>query len=150
MQDTGFQPQTILLAEDDDNDVLLIRRTLEKSRISNPLQVVCDGEEVLGYLAGEGHFADRQSHPFPVLMLLDLKLPKKSGFEIIEAVRRHPQWCSLPIVAFVSSKGHPDIERARNLGANACLVKPPTFEALVEVLKSLDAQWAIVGKRPTP
>ncbi len=80
----------ILLAEDDPNDVLLVQRAFQRTPVANPLQVVRDGEEALAYLSGQAPYADRERHPLPVLMLMDLKMPRKSGLEVLEWVRQQP------------------------------------------------------------
>jgi CheY-like chemotaxis protein len=145
----SLQPQTILLGEDEENDVILIRRALERARLANPVHAVSDGEEVLAYLRGEREFADRAKYPFPALLLLDLKLPRKSGFEVIEAVRADPKWKRLLIVVLSSSTLNPDIDRAYELGANSYLVKPPDFENLISMMKQLQSYWMILNAQPT-
>ena len=138
----------ILLAEDDPNDVLLIQRAFQRSLVANPLQVVRDGEEALAYLSGQGLFADRERHPLPVLMLMDLKMPRKSGLEVLEWVRRQPGLKRLPIVVLTSSNQNPDINRAYELGANSYLVKPAGFDSLLELVKNLDMYWLILNEKP--
>ena len=138
----------ILLAEDDPNDVLLIQRAFQRSLVANPLQVVRDGEEALAYLSGQGLFADRERHPLPVLMLMDLKMPRKSGLEVLEWVRRQPGLKRLPIVVLTYSNQNPDINRAYELGANSYLVKPAGFDSLLELVKNLDMYWLILNEKP--
>src|ERR1041385_4494108 len=87
----------ILLVEDDANDVLLIQRAFQRTHVANPVEVVRDGEEALAYLSGQGSFADRDRHPLPVLMLMDLKMPRKTGLEVLEWVRQQPGLKRLPI-----------------------------------------------------
>src|SRR6266700_5250258 len=138
----------ILLAEDDPNDVLLIQRAFQRSLVANPLQVVRDGEEALAYLSGQGLFADRERHPLPVLMLMDLKMPRKSGLEVLEWVRQQPGLKRLPIIVLTSSNQSPDINRAYELGANSYLVKPAGFDSLLELVKSLDMYWLVLNEKP--
>ena len=138
----------ILLAEDDPNDVLLIQRALQRNHVANPLQVVRDGEQALAYLSGAGAFADRERHPLPVLLLLDLKMPRKSGLEVLEWVRQQPGLKRLPIVVLTSSNQSPDINRAYELGANSYLVKPAGFDSLLELVKNLDVYWLILNEKP--
>src|SRR5213593_3626425 len=102
----------ILLAEDDPNDVLLIERAFQRTHVANSLQVVRDGEEALAYLSRQGPFADRERHPLPVLLLMDLKMPRKSGLEVLEWVRQQPGLKRLPIIVLTSSNQSPDINRA--------------------------------------
>jgi CheY-like chemotaxis protein len=142
------QEGVILLAEDDPNDVLLIQRAFQRNHLANPLQVVRDGEEALAYLSGAGTFADRERHPLPVLMLMDLKMPRKSGLEVLEWVRKQPGLKRLPIVVLTSSNQSPDINRAYELGANSYLVKPAGFDSLLELVKNLDVYWLILNEKP--
>src|SRR6478672_12672813 len=118
---------TILLVEDDSNDVLLIQRAFRKASLSNPLQIVEDGEAAILYLKGEESFADRDRYPLPRLILLDLKLPRKSGFEVLVWLRQQPKFYGLPVVVLTSSKEKNDIQQAYLLGANSYLVKPVGF-----------------------
>ncbi len=138
----------ILLAEDDPNDVLLIQRAFQRTQVANPLQVVRDGEEALAYLSGHGPFADRERYPLPVLMLMDLKMPRKSGLELLEWVRQQPGLKRLPIIVLTSSNQSPDINRAYELGANSYLVKPAGFDSLLELVKNLDMYWLILNEEP--
>ena len=92
----SVRDDVILLAEDDPNDVLLIRSAFQRNHVANPVQVVRDGDEALAYLRGQAPFADRERHPLPVLMLMDLKMPRKSGLEVLEWVRQRPGLKQLP------------------------------------------------------
>jgi len=138
----------ILLAEDDPNDVLLVQRAFQRTPVANPLQVVRDGEEALAYLSGQAPFADRERHPLPVLMLMDLKMPRKSGLEVLEWVRQQPGLKRLPIIVLTSSNQSPDINRAYELGANSYLVKPAGFDSLLGLVKNVDMYWLILNEKP--
>src|SRR5262249_4579572 len=138
----------ILLAEDDLNDVLLIRRAFQRTHVANPLHVVQDGEQALAYLSGEGPFADRERYPLPVLMLIDLKMPRRNGLEVLEWVRLQPCLKRLPVVVLTSWNQNPDINRAYELGANSYLVKPAAFDSLLELVKNLDMYWLILNEKP--
>jgi len=138
----------ILLAEDDPNDVLLIQRAFQRNHVANPVQVVRDGEEALAYLSGQAPFADRERHPLPVLMLMDLKMPRKSGLEVLAWVRQQPGLKRLPIIVLTSSNQSPDINRAYELGANSYLVKPAGFDSLLDLVKNLDMYWLILNEKP--
>jgi CheY-like chemotaxis protein len=140
--------QAILLVEDDPNDVLLIRRAFTKARILNQIQTVSDGDQAVAYLNGDGPFADRNAHPLPVLVLLDLKLPRRSGLEVLEWVRAQEGLKRLPIVVLTSSKEAADVNRAYDLGANSYLVKPVGFDTLLELVKSLEVYWLILNQKP--
>ena len=138
----------ILLAEDDPNDVLLIQRAFQRNLVANPVQVVRDGDEAVAYLSGQAPFADRERHPLPVLMLMDLKMPRKSGLEVLEWVRQQPGLKRLPIIVLTSSNQSPDINRAYELGANSYLVKPAGFDSLLDLVKNLDMYWLILNEKP--
>jgi CheY-like chemotaxis protein len=137
----------ILLAEDDRNDVFFMQRAFDKARLSNPLKVVPDGEEAIQYLKGEGKYP-RQSNPFPVILLLDLHLPRKSGFEVLEWLRSQPVLNRLPAVVLAATSEGPDVDRAYRLGANSCLIKPPTPEALKELVERVGAYWLVLNTPP--
>lgn len=133
---------TILLVEDDDNDVLLLRRAMRAAGMANPVRVVASGDAALAYLEGAGEFADRALHPLPVLVLLDLKLPGRSGHEVLHWLRGQPGLRRLPVVVLTSSGEPDDVNRAFDLGANSYLVKPGSADALREMVRTLDAYWA--------
>jgi CheY-like chemotaxis protein len=140
---------SILLAEDDENDVFFMERAFKQAQIANPLIRVKDGEDAIAYLKGEDAFADRTSCPMPYLVLLDLKMPRKNGFEVIQWVREQPGLKRLPLVVLTSSKEDPDVNRAYELGANTYLVKPVKFEGLVEMMKALNLYWLILAEKPS-
>src|SRR4051812_3297872 len=124
----------ILLAEDDPNDVFFFKRALQKSGVSIPVTVVHNGQEAVDYLGGVGVFANRTVHPLPVLIVLDLKMPIMSGFDVLEWIRFQPDICNLPLVVLSSSELHSDREKAHLLGASEYRVKPPNAADLVEVM----------------
>ena len=138
----------VLLADDDPNDVFLLQRAFQKTNIANPLHVVRDGEEAMAYLSGQDQYADRQRHPLPVLLLLDLKMPRKSGFEVLRWVRQQSGLKRLPVVELTSSNQNPDINKAFDLGANSYIVKPGGFDSLVEMVKNLNLYWLILNEKP--
>ena len=138
----------ILLAEDDRNDILLFQRALGKTRMMNPVHIVRDGQEAIGYLNGEAPFTDRDRYPLPVLLLLDLKMPRKTGFEVLEWVRGKPGLKRLPAVVLTSSNQSADVNKAYDLGANSYLVKPAGFDALLEIVKSLESYWLELNEKP--
>lgn len=142
------ESQTVLLVEDDPNDVLLIRRAFDRARLLNPLQVVPDGEQTIAYLSGAGEYADRERYPYPVLMLLDLKLPRKSGFEVLQWLRAQPGLKRLPVVVLTSCSNGPDINRVYELGANSYLVKPVRFEDLLQMVQTLHLFWMVLNQKP--
>ncbi|YAF99181.1 MAG: response regulator (plasmid) [Nodularia sp. CChRGM 3473] len=139
---------TILLVEDNTNEVFLIERAFRKANIGNQLKVVGDGEIAIHYLAGKDVYSDRHAYPLPMLMLLDLNLPRKSGLEVLEWLRQQPGIKRLPVIALTSSKHSADINRAYELGINSYLVKPITFERLVEVIQAFENYWTTISERP--
>ncbi|MFI5232606.1 MAG: response regulator [Gemmatimonadales bacterium] len=140
--------QPILLVEDDENDVMLLQRAFRRAAIVNPLQVVRHGDDAVAYLEGTGEFADRQQHPLPVLMLLDLKLPRRTGLEVLQWVKERAGVKKIPIIVLTSSKNDDDVNRAYELGANSYVVKPVSFETLLELVKSLELYWLVLNERP--
>lgn len=139
---------SILLAEDEQNDVFLIQRAFQKAQLLNPIRAVSDGQEAISYLRGDGDYADRERFPFPTLVLLDLKMPRLGGFDVISWVRQQPGLKRLPLVVLTSSKDGPDINRAYELGANTYLVKPVEFDGLVEMMRNLSLYWFVMAERP--
>jgi len=142
------ETSTILLVEDDPNDVLLVQRASRKADLVSPLQVVGDGEAAVAYLAGHGPYADRERYPLPALILLDLRLPRKSGFEVLEWLRQQPGLKRLPVVVLTSSRDSPDVNRAYELGVNSYLVKPVRFEELLALMQALHLYWMILNQKP--
>jgi CheY-like chemotaxis protein len=134
---------TILLVDDDSTDVFLLRRAFQKAGMGNRIEVVTDGEQAVAYLAGEGVFADRERHPLPSLVLLDIKLPRKSGFEVLTWLRQQPRLGSLPVVMLTSSGQAADIGRAYDAGATVYHVKPSAFDELVELVRTFNVHSAI-------
>jgi CheY-like chemotaxis protein len=144
---TMVQEATILLAEDDPNDVLLMKRAFSRARLANPLKVVPDGEEAIAYLSGQGLYADRERYPFPLLVLLDLKMPKRNGIEVLEWIRNQPELKDLSVVVLTSSEEQPNIQKAASLGASSYLIKPAEFEDLVEMMRRLQGYWLLINRK---
>jgi len=136
-----FETQTILLTEDNEDDIFIFERAFRKSGATNRLEVVRDGQEAHDYLAGAGKFADRKQFPLPALMLLDLKLPLRNGLELLEWLRSQPKLKNLPVVVLTSSAEHRDLDAARELGARYYLVKPPTPKTIAEIIALFRAEW---------
>jgi CheY-like chemotaxis protein len=118
--------RTILLVEDNEDDVFLMKRALRGAGINNPLQIAEDGQAAIDYLAGAGAYADRTLHPLPMIVFLDLKLPYKSGHEVLEWIRQEPHLKTLVVIVLTSSSEKVDLDHAYKLGANSFVVKPPT------------------------
>jgi CheY-like chemotaxis protein len=140
--------QTLLVADDEADDRFLIERALRKAQIANPVRMVSDGEEAIAYLVGEGKFADRAAYPAPMLLLLDLKMPRRSGFEVLAWIRGNPRHQSLPVVVLTSSPENADVKRAYEAGANSYLVKPVAFEGLHRMIETLGLYWLVMSRLP--
>jgi CheY-like chemotaxis protein len=139
---------TILLVEDNPTDVMLIRRAFDTAKLANPIQVVSDGDAAVDYLAGDGIYADRQQFPLPILILLDLKLPRRSGLEVLQWLRAQETVKRIPVVMLTSSQEHRDVNAAYDTGVNSYLVKPVDFDGLLEMLKTVNLYWLILNERP--
>src|SRR6266511_4196608 len=144
----GSGDSAILLVEDDEADILLLRRAFRNAHIANQLIEVRDGQAAIQYLAGEGEYADRTRYPIPFLILLDLRLPKLSGFEVIAWLRDRPHLSNVIVVVLTASDLVPDVTKARDLGANSYLVKPGDFEELVQMVKRIRGRWLLVDGPP--
>ena len=138
----------ILLAEDREDDIVLIRKAFRQACLLNPLFVVRDGEEAINYLQGQGKFANREEYPLPDLFLLDLKMPRLDGFEVLKWVRQEPCMDRLRVIVLTSSERMADVNLAYQLGANSFLVKPFEFERFVETSRALVRYWLTLDKRP--
>jgi len=142
------QQFTVLLVEDDLNDIFLVKRAFRTARIPNPLQVVTDGEEAISYLRGEGKYADRETFPLPRLIVMDIKMPRRSGFDVLEWVKGDGRLRRIPIVIVSSSNNIPDINRAYELGANAYMVKPMDYRAVEHLFESITHYWGLECAKP--
>jgi CheY-like chemotaxis protein len=131
----------ILVADDDENDLVLLRRAFHTARIFNPVVVVHNGQEAIHYLSGESIYGDREKHPWPALVLLDLKMPLIDGFEVLAWWQNCPARADLPIVVMSTSNHELDIQRAMTLGASAYHTKPSDFQCLVGLVQELRDRW---------
>ena len=139
---------TILIVEDKATDVILIRRAFDKAKLANPIRVVSDGDTAVDYLSGQGAYADRREFPLPLLMLLDLKLPRRTGLEVLEWLRDQETLKRIPVVMLTSSQHDRDINTAYDLGVNSYLVKPVEFDGLLHMLKTVNLYWIMMNERP--
>ncbi len=139
---------TILLVEDNPTDVLLIQRAFAKAKLANPVQVVGDGDKVIEYLSGTGAYSDRKQYPLPMLILLDLKLPRRSGLEVLAWLRAQETLRRIPVVMLTSSRQDRDVNEAYDGGVNSYLVKPVEFDALFEMLKTVNLYWVMFNAKP--
>jgi CheY-like chemotaxis protein len=137
---------TILLVEDDENDATLLRMAFEKNSIANPVQWVKDGLEAVSYLNGDGIYADRAKYPFPEVLLLDLKMPRMTGLELLKWISEHPEFKVIPTIIMTSSRQELDIESAYKLGANTYMTKPIAFDQLAQMVKLTHEYWAMSAK----
>jgi CheY-like chemotaxis protein len=129
--------RTILLVDDSENDLTLMRFAFKKAEFDAPLQVVHNGEEAIAYLKGEGPFSDRKQHPLPAVMLLDLNMPMKNGFDVLTWARSQPALKRLAIIILTASMRTEDVERAFDLGASSYLVKPRSLDDLTAMIRCL-------------
>lgn len=132
---------TILLVEDNEDDAFFMQNALREAGIANPLKVIEDGRRAVEYLAGNGEYADRTAYPLPMIVFLDLKLPYKSGHEVLEWIRQQPQFAKLIVIVLTSSSEPVDLNRAYRAGANSYVVKPPTPEELTTLANSFSLWW---------
>ncbi|HKS38578.1 MAG TPA: response regulator [Verrucomicrobiae bacterium] len=144
----NLSESTILVAEDDPDAAFLLRRALEKANLKNPVEVVRDGQEAIDYLSNQGAYADRERYHAPVLLLLDLKMPRKSGFEVLEWLRQQPGLKRLIVIVLSSSYQVVDINRVYDLGGNSYLVKPADFDALIRMGRDIGQYWLALNERP--
>lgn len=139
---------TILLVEDSADDVFFMKRALKLAGVTHPLQVAEDGEKALDYLAGNGAFADRGQFPLPAIVLLDLRLPRVPGFDVLKWMRQQPQFRFTPVVILSSSREERDMQTAYSLGANSFLVKSPDSTHLAKMVKALTDYWLEYNETP--
>jgi len=139
---------TILLVEDEVNDVLLITKTLNKAGVNSLIQVARDGQEALDYLTGEGQFANREKYPLPSLVLLDLKLPRVMGLEVLRRLDQRRNFRRLVVIVLTSSQQPEDIDTAYDLGAKAYLVKPSGIDQLEPMARAIKDFWLTQNRPP--
>jgi CheY-like chemotaxis protein len=145
------QTQTILLVEDNPVDILLMQRAFRNETFANTsLQIVRDGDAAVFYLNGDGEYSDRDRYPLPAIILLDLKLPRRSGHEVLVWLKQQPELKRLPVVMLTSSRQTPDVKRAYDLGVNSYLVKPVGFASLLEMMQSFNDYWLNYTELPEP
>lgn len=140
----------ILLVEDNQDDIFLVRLGFKKAGFDHSIIVVTDGAQAINYLRGDGDYGDRTRFPVPQLMLLDLNLPAESGFRVLSWVRQRPQWKCLPIIVLTSSHYGKDIERCYDLGANSFLTKPSNLEEWMSAVKQTCQFWLGTTRLPQP
>lgn len=144
-----MKSQTILLVDDDDNDIVLYQRAMKKAGIENPVRVVVDGQDAMQYLSGSGAYSSRTEHPLPQLIITDLKLPLKTGLDLVAWLRQQPKLRRIPAIV-LSSTAHPgEIDRVYEAGANAFLVKPTGMDQLIELFTAIKHFWLSHNRPPS-
>jgi len=143
-----MKTKTILLVEDNPSDIELTKRALTKAKIANELVVAEDGQEALDYLFGTGNFAGRDDLPRIAMILLDLKLPKVDGLEVLKRIRANARTKRLPVVILTSSQEQQDIIKGYDLGANSYIRKPVDFTQFAEAIKILGLYWLVLNEPP--
>ena len=144
------ESETILLAEDSEDHVLLLKSAFKRANLLNPLQVVSDGRQAIDYLRGNGIYADRSLYPYPALLLLDLKMPNCDGFEVLQWIRDQRDLLPFRIVVLTTSDRVYDMQRAYELGAHSFLTKPVDFRDFLQLGPALKGQWVWMSRHPDP
>ena len=132
----------ILIVEDEENDAKLLKMAFKRNNIINPLHWVKDGLEAIAYLNGEGVYANHDLYPFPEVLIVDLKMPRMSGLELLQWIRDHSNYKVIPTIIMSSSRQDSDIEKAYELGANTYMIKPSSFDELARTVKLAHEYWA--------
>jgi CheY-like chemotaxis protein len=141
-------PITILMADDDADDRQLTKEALEEGRLINDVRFVEHGEELLEYLRREGRYAPPVDAPRPGIILLDLNMPRKDGRAVLAEIKQDPEFRTIPVVVLTTSKADEDVYKSYDLGVNSYIVKPVTFEALVDILQTLEKYWFEIVELP--
>ena len=144
------RPIIILMADDDAEDRMLVKDALDESRLTNQMQFVENGEELMDYLHNRSKFSDKAKYPAPGLILLDLNMPKKDGREALKEIKGDEHLKVIPVVVLTTSKAEEDILRTYNLGVSSFITKPVTFSALVDVMRTLSKYWFEIVELPKP
>ncbi len=142
------QKITILVAEDDPDDRMLIEEAFEENRVGNSISFVVDGEDLLDYLRRRGKWSDPKDSPRPGLILLDLNMPRMDGREALTQIKADPKLAKIPVVVLTTSKQEEDILRTYGLGVNSFITKPVTFEGLLRVTQVLTSYWIEIVQLP--
>jgi len=143
-------PITILMADDDADDRRLTQEAFEEGRLINDVRFVENGEQLLDYLRKQGSYAPPADAPRPGLILLDLNMPRKDGRTVLKELKTDPELRQIPVVVLTTSKADEDIYKSYDLGVNSYIVKPVTFEALVDILQTLEKYWFEIVELPPP
>ena len=139
-----IKPFVVLMAEDDEHDIVATKRAWKKHNIANPLYVVNDGEECLDFLHRRGKYIDPAKSPRPGILLLDIKMPKMDGLAVLKYVRQDVEFCRLPIIILTTSKREEDQLKSYDFGANAFVVKPVGFDNFSQAVRTINLFWQLV------
>jgi two-component system, response regulator len=142
------QSVTILVAEDDEDDRMLMQDALEENRLANDLHFVGDGEELMDFLLHRGQYSDPTTAPRPSLILLDLNMPRKDGREALKEIKSDPNLRQIPVVVLTTSKAEEDILRTYDLGVSSFISKPVIFDSMVQIIKALGTYWFEIVELP--
>lgn len=142
------RPIHILLVEDNPDHAMMTTRALKKGKLNNTLHWVKDGQEALDYLFRQDGYTDAEKAPGPVLVLLDLNLPKHSGFEVLERIKKDPNLKAIPVIMLTTSGRDEEVNKCYELGANSFITKPVQYEDFQEVVQKLEMYWLLVGRLP--
>jgi len=145
-----YEEFPILIAEDDENDAIILERALRKVGFENPFKFCRDGTDVIAYLEGKGNYHDRKEFPFPRVLITDLKMPKMGGIEILKWLYHHQECNMIPKIVLTASKQSVDIQEAYKWGANSYLVKPGGYDQLTQMLKLVFDYWHMCEKPELP
>lgn len=144
----NIDPVSILLVEDNPMDVELTVRAFKRNKMRNPVLIVRDGQEALDYIYRRGAFADPEASPVPGLILLDIKLPRVDGLEVLRELKSHPVYRPVPVVMLTTSREDQDVSRSYDLGANSYIVKPVDFDKFLEVVERIELYWILTNLQP--
>ncbi len=149
MSSESRRPITILMAEDDPEDAMLVRDALAEARLTNELHCVSDGQELMDYLRRQGRYTQPLSAPRPGVILLDLNMPRKDGREALQEIRADPALRAIPVVVLTTSTAEEDILRSYGMGANSYITKPVTLQKLVDIMKLIGRYWFEIVELPS-
>ncbi|MFN7137861.1 MAG: response regulator [Limisphaerales bacterium] len=144
----ALKPEFILLVEDNDDHAYFIQHAFRQARLANPTFRVTNGDEAVEYLKGEGKYSNRCEYPLPSLILLDLKMPRRNGFEVLEWIRQQPGLKGLRVVVLTTSDEIRDVNRAYELGANSFLVKPVSVPDFMQLVQAVNSYWLLMSPAP--
>jgi CheY-like chemotaxis protein len=143
-----FNQPVVLVAEDREDDLFMLRRSFEQVGFETPVQYVRDGEQAIAYLVGKDRFANREEYPSPSVLLLDLKMPRKNGFEVLQWIQTQPHLAELRTIVLTTSEDVFEVNRAYKLGAASFLTKPLNFTEFKDTIVAVHNYWLVINKPP--